>query len=139
MELYKLKPGLWYAVIQTTFLAMVIFGGWNPPVWVAVLPTLLVLGIILWTVGYLNTKTMSSEYQKECPCCGYFTLNEQYSYDICPVCFWEDEYLFNENDESDANDGVSLAQGRKNYKKFGAMDKKHVIHVRAARPYEQKR
>ena len=79
-----------------------------------------------------------SKYQKgkngkfKCPCCSWFTLNEQHSYDICPVCFWEDEYIFHENDRSPANDGVSLAKGRENYKKFGAMDEKHVIHVREA-------
>ena len=26
-----------------------------------------------------------------CPCCGYKTLNEKGGYDICPICFWEDE------------------------------------------------
>jgi len=26
-----------------------------------------------------------------CPCCGYLTLPERGAYDICPVCFWEDD------------------------------------------------
>lgn len=27
-----------------------------------------------------------------CPCCGYLTLQEgPGSYDICPICFWEDD------------------------------------------------
>src|SRR3712207_8061939 len=32
-------------------------------------------------------------FRVPCPCCGYRTLREpEYgSYDICPVCFWEDD------------------------------------------------
>lgn len=26
-----------------------------------------------------------------CPCCGYLTSSEPGSYDICPVCGWEDD------------------------------------------------
>lgn len=28
-----------------------------------------------------------------CPCCGYKTLEEEVrgSYEICPICFWEDD------------------------------------------------
>lgn len=28
-----------------------------------------------------------------CPCCGYKTLPERAAYDLCPVCWWEDEGL----------------------------------------------
>jgi hypothetical protein len=28
-----------------------------------------------------------------CPCCGYKTLPERFCYDLCPVCWWEDEGL----------------------------------------------
>jgi plasmid stability protein len=28
-----------------------------------------------------------------CPCCGYRTLPERAEYDLCPVCWWEDEGL----------------------------------------------
>lgn len=29
----------------------------------------------------------------KCPCCGYYTFDEKPSgtYDICEVCFWEDD------------------------------------------------
>ena len=28
----------------------------------------------------------------KCPCCGYYTLEEPPgNYEICPVCFWEDD------------------------------------------------
>ena len=26
-----------------------------------------------------------------CPCCGYWTLEVFAAFDICPVCFWEDD------------------------------------------------
>ena len=26
-----------------------------------------------------------------CPCCGFLTLPSRGGYDICPVCFWEDD------------------------------------------------
>lgn len=26
-----------------------------------------------------------------CPCCGFKTLDDPFSYDICEVCYWEDD------------------------------------------------
>lgn len=26
-----------------------------------------------------------------CPCCGYLVFDERGCYEICPVCFWEDD------------------------------------------------
>ncbi|MDP9163351.1 MAG: hypothetical protein M3N06_04575, partial [Pseudomonadota bacterium] len=26
-----------------------------------------------------------------CPCCGNRTVGERATYEICPVCFWEDD------------------------------------------------
>jgi hypothetical protein len=31
----------------------------------------------------------------KCPCCGYHTLKAKGKYDICPVCFWEDDPRLN--------------------------------------------
>ena len=28
-----------------------------------------------------------------CPCCGYKTLDDEHEYEICPICYWEDDYL----------------------------------------------
>ena len=28
-----------------------------------------------------------------CPCCGYHTLAEERRWEICPICFWEDDPL----------------------------------------------
>lgn len=30
-------------------------------------------------------------FLEPCPCCGYMTLDRRGAYDICPVCFWEDD------------------------------------------------
>lgn len=94
-----------------------------------------------------------------CLCCGYRTLDERGIFDICPVCFWEDDAYFlfdvitesgkidsiyNHNncyDEdytgedildipSGANDGLTLRQGRENYKKIGACCKEMLQYCR---------
>jgi Cysteine-rich CPCC len=74
-----------------------------------------------------------------CPCCKYKTLDERGGYEICEVCFWEDDG----QDEQDANvvrggsNGVlSLTQARANFQNFGACEAKHLNHVRNPLPEE---
>lgn len=60
-----------------------------------------------------------------CPCCGARTIGERAEYDICKVCWWEDDGQ--DNKEADIimggpNYGISLTQGRINYLKFGIYD-----------------
>ncbi len=88
----------------------------------------------------------------KCFCCGYTTLDSRGGYDICPVCFWEDDrYLLYDKEEivtslydelddideetlmdipSGANDGLTLREGRENYKRFGACEEEMVKYVR---------
>ncbi|WP_433011445.1 CPCC family cysteine-rich protein [Kribbella sp. CA-294648] len=68
-----------------------------------------------------------------CPCCGYLTLGERGGFEICDVCFWEDDG----QDAHDAdvvrggpNGPLSLTQARLNFAKFGACSERHVAHVR---------
>jgi hypothetical protein len=68
-----------------------------------------------------------------CPCCGHKTIDERCHYEICEVCFWEDDG----QDDHDAdevrggpNADLSLAQGRRNYQEFGASDRRRLQHVR---------
>jgi hypothetical protein len=75
-----------------------------------------------------------------CPCCGCRTLDERGGFDICPVCFWEDDG----QDDADAatvrggpNGGLSLTQARENYGAFGACDQRFVHAVRKARAEER--
>ncbi len=57
-----------------------------------------------------------------CPCCGLCTLEERYVYEICPVCWWEDDG----QDNRDANEvlggpngKLSLTQARVNVLVYG--------------------
>lgn len=69
----------------------------------------------------------------KCPCCGYYTFLEKPdgNYDICPVCFWEDDpFAYDKPDEEWGCNGVSLNQARKNYAEFGAVRKDMLLYVR---------
>jgi hypothetical protein len=71
-----------------------------------------------------------SEYQ--CPCCKYFTLAELPGhYEICPVCYWEDDPIQGDNDNyiGGAND-ISLKEARKNFLKCGSSNLKYMKFVR---------
>lgn len=68
-----------------------------------------------------------------CPCCGCRTLRERAGFEICPVCFWEDDG----QDSHDAdevrggpNGSLSLTQAQRNFQDFGACDRKAIEHVR---------
>jgi len=60
-----------------------------------------------------------------CQCCGYKTLTEgtRDSYEICKVCYWEDDLVQNEDEdyEGGANE-VSLRQAQNNFKLFGVSE-----------------
>ena len=73
-----------------------------------------------------------------CPCCGYLTLEDEPGhFDICPVCFWEDDNIqsFEPDYEGGAN-RISLNQARENYKKFGAKERISLDNVRPPFPEE---
>jgi len=68
-----------------------------------------------------------------CPCCGNLTLEEKPpgTFNICPVCYWEDDNLqFNNHEYDGGANKVSLKQAQKNYILFGAIDKKYLGVVR---------
>jgi hypothetical protein len=70
-----------------------------------------------------------------CPCCGYLTSSEPGSYDICPICGWEDDLsqLRFAAMAGGAND-VSLFQAQRNFVATGSSDPMAVaagrIHIR---------
>jgi hypothetical protein len=48
-----------------------------------------------------------------CPCCGSFTLSEFGGYEICTVCFWEDDPVqFAEPNYSGGANELSLSESR---------------------------
>jgi hypothetical protein len=74
-----------------------------------------------------------------CPCCGCKTLDQRGDFDICPVCFWEDDG----QDDHDAdvvrggsNGSLSLTQARQNFIRIGACEESMLENVRPPRPHE---
>ena len=73
-----------------------------------------------------------------CVCCGHLTMSEvPGSYEICPVCFWEDDLvqLRWPTDATGAN-RVPLVEVQRNYQAYGACDEHGRQFVRGARPDE---
>jgi len=70
----------------------------------------------------------------QCFCCDYFTFSEAdtHTFDICPVCFWEEDgvQLADPTRAGGANT-VGLLQARKNFTLFGASDPTLLRHVRS--------
>ena len=74
-----------------------------------------------------------------CPCCKFKTLFGRGGFEMCPVCWWEDDG----QDEHDAehvrggpNGNLSLRKAQENFKKFGASDKDFVGKTRKPLPDE---
>ena len=68
----------------------------------------------------------------KCPCCGYFTLEEKPGhYEVCPVCFWEDDPKAKEAPKiAFGANQMSLAEARKNYFEIGACEPDALKSVR---------
>lgn len=74
-----------------------------------------------------------------CPCCGYRTIDEPAIYDICHVCWWEDNGQDNENADMSLrgpNYGISLTKARYNFIKFGLYDPKRTDLMKLRKPKE---
>ena len=58
----------------------------------------------------------------QCDCCDYFTIPPDSDYEICPICFWEEDAYGIRRPEanSGANHGLTLHEGRENFRKLGA-------------------
>jgi len=77
--------------------------------------------------------------KSRCACCGYLTLEDPTngSYEICPVCFWENDYVQN-NDPSFAGGANEprLIEAQRNFVLFGAVEQRLIHDVRAPHPDE---
>jgi hypothetical protein len=66
----------------------------------------------------------------QCPCCDYFSLKQRGQYDICKVCFWEDDGLdLDKLDEISGPNHMPLREARRNFVTFGACDQKMLKNV----------
>lgn len=75
-----------------------------------------------------------------CPCCGFLTLREPPTgtYDICEVCFWEDDGVqFRDPDYEGGANTVSLNQARENFRLHQVSEPRFRSNVRPPRPEEQ--
>ena len=74
-----------------------------------------------------------------CPCCGYLTLPRRECYEVCPVCFWEDDGQDEHNADEDGGgpNHMTLTQARNNFDAFGAFDRDFLDQVRPPLPEEQ--
>jgi cysteine-rich CPCC protein len=64
-----------------------------------------------------------------CPCCHHITLPERKAYDICPVCFWEDDGNNDPDGDPGPNGSTTLRLARRNYVVHGVSDLefKHLV------------
>ncbi|GAB1817105.1 hypothetical protein HerbRD11066_02690 [Herbidospora sp. RD11066] len=95
-----------------------------------------------WFHGYTTREKVTAPEgggPYACPCCRYLTLDARGEYEICSVCFWEDDG----QDDHDAdeilhgpNGPLSLTQARQNYATFGANSERDIGKVRNPRPRE---
>jgi hypothetical protein len=76
-------------------------------------------------------RSLESEMPRfQCPCCDFFTLDARGEYDICPICFWEDDGI--DIDRPDSHSGPNhktLREGRHNFQQIGACDPEMLPHV----------
>ena len=79
------------------------------------------------------------ELPLRCPCCRCKTIKKRRQFEICEVCYWEDDG----QDDSDAdenrggpNGSLSLSEARANYQRLGACEASMLENVRPPRPEE---
>jgi len=68
-----------------------------------------------------------------CPCCGYKTLkrNPPGTFEICKICFWEDDnFQYKNPDFKRGSNESSLNEARKNFLKIGASCERFLKYVR---------
>ena len=66
---------------------------------------------------------MVSEGRFQCPCCDYFTLTRQGGYEVCPVCYWEDDGTgLAALDAVSTSNHTTLRTARLNFERIGATD-----------------
>jgi hypothetical protein len=99
---------------------------------------------VIWkkVIGTISELVDSLRHHRfRCPCCKYKTLSERAKYEICAVCFWEDDGQ-DDNEEvhmdecfgvSGPNGDLSFAKARENFEKFGAVEERLAQYTR--RPY----
>lgn len=64
--------------------------------------------------------THTSRYP--CPCCGYHTVEEPGHYDLCAICWWEDDPMQSAHPDYCGGANIeSLNEAQRNYRCYGAI------------------
>lgn len=72
-----------------------------------------------------------------CDCCGFLTLERKNAYEICPVCYWEDDPAQLKNPDSRlGSNHISLNDARQNFSALGTCEARYVKAVRKPLPEE---
>ncbi|MEH6459987.1 CPCC family cysteine-rich protein [Chitinimonas sp. JJ19] len=80
------------------------------------------------TLGCHEVVDGDMEELATCPCCGYRSLRERSVYEICRVCFWEDDGT-TETDHVSSPNHMTLREARLNVQCFGAVTESARAHV----------
>ena len=77
-------------------------------------------------------RVVAARWRFPCPCCGHRVFGEAPgSYDICPVCFWEDDLSQLRWPDTDGGANVpSLIDAQANVARFGAMEWRFIRKAR---------
>ena len=99
--------------------------------------------LVKFGLGDPSNVSISREHETaptyRCPCCRSLTLHGRGGFEMCPVCWWEDDG----QDEHDLdtmrggpNGTLSSREARENYRRFGASEALYADRVRKPRPEE---
>ncbi len=90
----------------------------------------------------MDSQPQSSPKRYPCPCCGYYTLDQEPpgTFELCPICFWEDDGVqFRDPDYEGGANRESLRQAQRNFQEFGAMSKHAISAVRKPTPADKRK
>lgn len=78
--------------------------------------------------------------QYQCPCCRFWTIFDECppgTYQICPVCNWEDDNVqyYDPNFRGGANE-MSLNEAQNSYKLIGAISREATKYTRSPKSNE---
>jgi hypothetical protein len=88
--------------------------------------------------AWLQTKLIDTESAVEvigqpekmldCRCCGYLAIRERGQYEVCPVCFWEDDGS-QDTDRASGPNHMTLGEAKANFASIGACSKDALQHI----------
>ena len=74
-----------------------------------------------------------------CQCCGYKSLSQQNNYEICKICFWEDDPSQSKFAKmSGGANNLSLIDAQQNYIKYKVSDSRYKDKVRSITNADEK-